>query len=322
MWERHGRRRECHCAQVRLFGDLNVPNRRMRTRMSGGVGGLQERPTLLLPIPIGVSAVEAHVMRTGLTSMRLRVILGFVAVFGILGSGYAAIVQATTLPIAANGFWQRSESAHFEVFAPRGLGVPPALADSLESALSDVRAQFPVKGRGPRVIVAASRTHAAALNGGQRVAGMYLPDTHTIVLVRSVVNPVLLRHELAHSETAALWGPPHAGAAWLVEGIANLAGSACGTTPPRSIAAMHLDTGRLPRLPRVLEDFRAIPEIEGYPAAGSLVELLMARGDSAQLAAIWRGAPVEVAEAEWHAFLRGAPKVFSTPRADCSARGA
>ena len=34
------------------LGNLNVPNRRMRTRMSGGVGGLQERPTLLLPIPI------------------------------------------------------------------------------------------------------------------------------------------------------------------------------------------------------------------------------------------------------------------------------
>ena len=33
-------------------GSLNVLNRRMRTRMSGGVGGLEARPTRLLPIPI------------------------------------------------------------------------------------------------------------------------------------------------------------------------------------------------------------------------------------------------------------------------------
>ena len=43
-------------------GSLNVLNRRMRTRISGGVGGLEARPTRLLPIPIGVSAAEAHVM--------------------------------------------------------------------------------------------------------------------------------------------------------------------------------------------------------------------------------------------------------------------
>ena len=47
------------------LGNLNVPNRRMRTRMSGGVGGLQERPTLLLPIPIGVPAAQLDVEDVG-----------------------------------------------------------------------------------------------------------------------------------------------------------------------------------------------------------------------------------------------------------------
>jgi hypothetical protein len=36
--------------------NLNSPNRRMRTRMSGGVGGEQESYSLLLPIPIHPSA--------------------------------------------------------------------------------------------------------------------------------------------------------------------------------------------------------------------------------------------------------------------------
>jgi hypothetical protein len=226
----------------------------------------------------------------------------------MLGAAFLAVAQATTLPLSPSAFWQRAESTHFEVFAPRGLGVSAGLADSLENALSAVRTRFPVTGRGPRVVIAATRAHAAALNGGQRVAGMYLPDTHTIVLLRSVVNPVLLRHELTHSETFALWGSPHAGSEWLVEGTAHVMGNACGVQSPRSIAASHLATGRLPSLARVLEDFRAIPEVEGYPAAGSLVELLMSRGDSARLAAIWRGAAIEVSEGEWHAFLRNAPR--------------
>ena len=254
--------------------------------------------------------------------MRVRVIVRVVTVLGALGSIYVAVAQATALPLGANVFWQRSESAHFEVFTPRGLGAPADLADSLESALAIVRASFPASGPGPRIVIAASRAHAATLNGGQRVAGMYLPDTHTIVLVRSVLNPVLLRHELAHAETAALWGPPHPGAAWLVEGIANLAGSTCGTALPRTVAALHLETGRLPRLSRLFEEFRAVPEIEAYPAAGSLVEMLIARGDSARLLEMWRGAPADVYEAEWHSFLERAPKIWSTLRTDCSAPGA
>jgi hypothetical protein len=243
--------------------------------------------------------------------MRSKVVVRLVAVFGIFGVGFLAIAEATTLPLSPNAFWQRSETTHFEVFAPRGLGMPAGLTDSLENALSAVRSRFPVTGRGPRVVLAATRAHAAALNGGWRVAGTYLPDTHTIVLLRSVVNPVLLRHELTHSETATLWGPPHAGAEWLVEGTAHLMGNACGVASPRTIAATHLTAGRLPSLARVLEDFRAVPEVEGYPAAGSLVELLLSRGDSARLAAVWRGAAIEVGESEWHAFLRGAPRGVS-----------
>jgi hypothetical protein len=240
--------------------------------------------------------------------MRTSSLLGVVAVVGVLGSGYVAFEQATTLPISSNALWQRTESTHFEVFAPRGLGVPAGVADSLENALSAVRTRFPAVGRGPRVVLAATRAHAAALNGGQRVAGMYLPDTHTIVLLRSVVNQVLLRHELTHSETFALWGSPHGGSEWLVEGTAHVMGNACGVASPRTIAKSHLTEGRLPSLARVTGDFRSIPESEGYPAAGSLVELLISRGDSARLAAIWRGAAIEVGEGEWHAFLRSAPK--------------
>ena len=254
--------------------------------------------------------------------MRVRVGVGVVALLGVLGAAYVTVAQATTLPVAANVFWSRHASTHFEVFTPRVIGAAADLSDSLESAIAAVRASFPATGRGPRIVIAISRAHAATLNGGQRVAGMYLPDTHTIVLVRAVVNPVLLRHELAHSETAALWGPPHAGAAWLVEGIANLEGHACGTAPSRTVAALHLETGRLPRLSRLFEEFRAIPELEAYPAAGSLVELLTARGDAARLVEIWRGAPADVDEAEWHGFLRRAPKIWSTPRTDCRARGA
>lgn len=106
------------------------------------------------------------------------------------GGAYAALASATTLPVAAGTVWQRSESAHFEIFAPRGIGAPAAFADSLELALADVRREFPSSGRGPRIVLAISRAHAATLNGGYSVAGIYVPDSHTVVMVRSVLNPV------------------------------------------------------------------------------------------------------------------------------------
>ncbi len=254
--------------------------------------------------------------------MRRQVLLILASVLLVGGGAYAALASATTLPVAGGTIWQRSESAHFEIFAPRGLGAPAAFADSLERALADVRREFPASGRGPRIVLALSRAHAATLNGGYSVAGMYVPDSHTVVIVRPVLNPVLLRHELAHAEVRTLWGPPHPSATWLDEGIANLVGSRCGAMMPKSVARLHLETGRLPRLARILEDFRAIPEVEGYPAAGSLVEFLLARDGRAALEPLWRGAAPDFAEQEWHGFLQRAPRVFSAPRSDCSVRGA
>lgn len=131
-----------------------------------------------------------------------------------------------------------------------------------------------------------------------------------------------MRHELAHAEARTLWGPPHPSAAWLDEGIANLIGSRCGAVLPKSVARQQLETGRLPRLGRILEDFRAIPEVDGYPAAGSLVEFLLARDGRDALAPLWRGASPDIGEHEWHDFLRRVPRGFSAPRSGCGARDA
>ncbi len=46
-----GDERPLHSAPL-VLENLNIPNRRMRTRMSGGLGGESERYPLRLPIPI------------------------------------------------------------------------------------------------------------------------------------------------------------------------------------------------------------------------------------------------------------------------------
>lgn len=249
--------------------------------------------------------------------MRNRMVVGLLAGSAAAVSMCTAAVQAVARPEAENFFWQRTETLHLEVFSPRIPGMPGGSPDLLESALRQVRAVIPVVGPGPRIVIAASRGHAARLNGGSPVAGMYLAQSHTVVLVRSELNPILLRHELTHSETYRLWGKPEVRAAWLVEGLATVIGW-CDAASPRTLAARELAEGSLPSLDALLNRFRSVPEIEAYPAAGSITELLISSAAPPTLHRYWRGEPLTLEESEWHAFLQSAPDRSGAPHAECN----
>jgi hypothetical protein len=185
-----------------------------------------------------------------------------------------------------------------------------------------VLAEFGTPERDPRIVLAVSRTHAARLNGGHAVAGMYVAESHSVVLVSSVVNRILLAHELVHAVTFSRWGAPAAGASWLSEGLASEFGSRCSPLSSRQAARQLLAAEQLPELSVLLSRFRDLDEMEAYPAAGSIVQMLRERGEAEQFAALWRGAPLALDEAEWHAYLEGAPPPSWRPADACGARGA
>lgn len=250
-----------------------------------------------------------------------------IAVLLFLGA-IAVLAVTDRLPaISPNGplarlAWSTEDQDGFTVLTPRWRGSSAIERGQLSAALDSVlaRLDLPRPSPLPRILDVQSLDEAARWNGGYAVPGTLIPSGD-IVVVRTLMSDVLLRHELAHATLRAAWGPPHDSVDWLGEGLATVA-AGCAGYPARDAAAVLAERGRLPELSRLFSDFRALPNFESYLAAGSVVELLETTDRRQLLRQVWEhGAqilgPTNELEVEWRAFVTSAPEASWNPDRGC-----
>jgi len=96
----------------------------------------------------------------------------------------------------------------------------------------------------------------------------------------------LLRHELTHLYSFALWGSPPSGA-WLVEGLGAWATGPCQGYTNDELAAGALARGELVPLKTLATAFRETREDIAMPEAGSIVGYLIRQRGLADIRARW-----------------------------------
>lgn len=179
----------------------------------------------------------------------------------------------------------------------------------------------------PPVLLAASRTRVQAL-AGVAANGLTVFDGPALVFVYSdPPNRLAVRHELGHWMPAMAWQGPWP-AAWIAEGLATWAQELCSGASIRAAAATLAATSRLPDLAHLSQDFRDLPELPAYLAAGSFVAYLESR-DPSVLRVLWRHGLSEAAarletdlprlEAGWRQWLTLVPAPERPPWADLAA---
>lgn len=253
------------------------------------------------------------------TRLTAIVLVGMVAV----GAASGMVPAISPGSAAARLVWRDHPRDGFIIVRSRFARASAIAPGDLASALSAVtqRLRLAVPSTLPRIVEVESLSDAAALNGGFPVPGLLTP-AGDIILVGPLANQVLLRHELAHAVLRGAWGAPHDSSAWINEGLATVAAGGCGGYSALEVAAVLDRLHRLPTLGRLISEFRALPNLEAYLAAGSVVEWLEVSGRSELVRILWgRGAhalgPLDEAQIEWITYIRSAARVPWQPGLGC-----
>jgi hypothetical protein len=113
--------------------------------------------------------------------------------------------------------------------------------------------------------------HAATGNAGDGHAIAYARALHVAVDVPPAALHLLVAHEATHVLLPQLWGP--AGSPLFGEGVAVYASGQYGGTTLAEWNTKFSRTGKVIDL--IGPAFRRVPEAEGYPAAGLIVEAII-----------------------------------------------
>ena len=237
-----------------------------------------------------------------------------------LGPLAGATAQAGPDAVArAVAEWPRRDTGRVQ------LRVDPVLPDTVQSASWLAAVARASEDVGPRlevtadvlppILLVASRERMEAVAG---VAANGLTDFRTpaLLLVYSEPpNQLAIRHELGHWLVAAAWAGPWP-PAWIHEGMATWAQGECSGAGIRAVAVALADADALPALSRLVVDFRELPEVPAYLAAGSLVGYL-ASVRPGLLRVLWRhglegvasaiGRDATQLEVEWRQWLTAVP---------------
>ena len=128
---------------------------------------------------------------------------------------------------------------------------------------------------------------------GRRPAGFAEPETGTVLLMTNPDWRVFDHHEVMHVVAERSWGPAHAGADWLREGLAQFADGHCGRHTNEQVAnGLAAVDGWIP-LTTLVQHFRTLPDLTAYLEAASLAGYLHRVYGVPALRAMWQGGPAE-----------------------------
>ncbi len=126
----------------------------------------------------------------------------------------------------------------------------------------------------PPILLLASRARLHELTG---VSANGLTDYRRPALFfvyAGTPNRLATRHELAHWLPFQAWRAPTRVADWILEGLSTWAQDQCSGYTIRAAAATLAAAQQLPDLDRLTDSFRALPDLNAYLSAGSLVAYL------------------------------------------------
>lgn len=126
---------------------------------------------------------------------------------------------------------------------------------------------------------------------GRRATGFAEPSSGTVLLMTNREWRAFARHELMHVVVERNWGPAHPESDWLREGLAQFADGQCGRYGNEPVAnGLAAVEGWIP-LGRLIQDFRALPDLRAYLQAASLAGHLHRTYGVRGLRAMWQGGP-------------------------------